>query len=296
MVASRRVPDHLELQLNRPLAATALARRTLLRTGEADPRGAPHRLAAAHRLPAERELSRALAARLSPQRARSLAGETKSLRSLVTLFTQADLMVTSDCGPGHMAALTDLPCFDLWSRTPQLYAPLSPHNHSLGRFGVQPLLDCVQPSQVQLPSQRLHGRDQRRAGVPGVAGSLRRAARLARPATGLEMRPPILAAHSSRAIFGQRQVDQFAGLRLHPRVLAWCRGGIARLNRQSPQWRDDIDRQPEPRLADPQLPAVIGQRLRRGAYSSASNPRRTSHLGKFVRPQQAADHRCSASQ
>jgi len=83
-------------------------------------------------LPAERELSRALAARISPQRARSLAGETKSLRSLVTLFTQADLMVTSDCGPGHMAALTDLPVVSIFGpETPQLYAPLSPHNHSL---------------------------------------------------------------------------------------------------------------------------------------------------------------------
>lgn len=83
-------------------------------------------------LPDERELSRALAREIAPERCYSLAGETQTLRSLVTLFTECALLLTSDSGPAHMAALTDLPIVSLFGpETPQLYAPLSPHNRSL---------------------------------------------------------------------------------------------------------------------------------------------------------------------
>lgn len=83
-------------------------------------------------LDAEREPSRALAREISPERAFSLAGETRTLGSLVALFTLADLLVTSDCGPAHMAAVTDIPIVSIFGpETPQLYAPLSPNNHSL---------------------------------------------------------------------------------------------------------------------------------------------------------------------
>ncbi|MBX3415092.1 MAG: glycosyltransferase family 9 protein [Pirellulales bacterium] len=83
-------------------------------------------------LSTEREGSRRLAAEISPERAVSLAGETATLRQLLTLFDRADLLVTSDCGPAHMAALTDIPIVSIFGpETPQLYAPLSPHNHSL---------------------------------------------------------------------------------------------------------------------------------------------------------------------
>jgi len=82
-------------------------------------------------LPEAREASELLASEISPQRAVSVAGDT-TLRGLVTLFTMADLLITSDCGPGHMAALTDIPIITIFGpETPQLYAPLSPYNHSL---------------------------------------------------------------------------------------------------------------------------------------------------------------------
>jgi ADP-heptose:LPS heptosyltransferase len=83
-------------------------------------------------LAAERKLSEELAAEISSARAVSLAGDTDSLRSLVVLIALADLVVTSDCGPAHMAALTDTPIVSIFGpETPRLYAPLSPHNRSL---------------------------------------------------------------------------------------------------------------------------------------------------------------------
>lgn len=83
-------------------------------------------------LPAERELSRRLAAETSRERAVSVAGETATLRQLCALVDRADLLVTSDCGPAHIAALTDTPIVSIFGpETPQLYAPLSPRNHSL---------------------------------------------------------------------------------------------------------------------------------------------------------------------
>ncbi|MBX7168360.1 MAG: glycosyltransferase family 9 protein [Pirellulales bacterium] len=82
-------------------------------------------------LKTERTASEALAREISPTQCFSLAGDT-TLRSLVTLFTLADVLVTSDCGPGHMAALTDIPIVSIFGpETPQLYSPLTPHNHSL---------------------------------------------------------------------------------------------------------------------------------------------------------------------
>ncbi len=83
-------------------------------------------------LPEQRELSQELAGEISHERALSLAGETADVRSLVVLFTLADLLITSDCGPAHMAALTEIPIVSIFGpETPRLYSPLSPHNHSL---------------------------------------------------------------------------------------------------------------------------------------------------------------------
>lgn len=82
-------------------------------------------------LATERDASRALVEELASDRVMSVAGET-SLRELVTLFTKADLLITSDCGTGHMAALSDIPIVSLYGpETPALYAPLTPHNESL---------------------------------------------------------------------------------------------------------------------------------------------------------------------
>ncbi|MBX7071935.1 MAG: hypothetical protein K1X71_02200 [Pirellulales bacterium] len=82
-------------------------------------------------LPREREVSAALAREISPQRATSLAGDT-TIRDLATLFTLADLLVTSDSGPAHMAAFTEIAIVTIFGpETPQLYAPLSPRSRAL---------------------------------------------------------------------------------------------------------------------------------------------------------------------
>lgn len=111
----RRWPREHFLELGKRLVA-AHPTATLLLTG----------------LPAERDLARQLAREISPSRVVSLAGATPTLRSLVVLFTQSALLITSDCGPAHMAAVTDLPIVSLFGpETPQLYRPLSPRNISL---------------------------------------------------------------------------------------------------------------------------------------------------------------------
>lgn len=91
----------------------------------------PHATIVLTGLAAERTASEALAREISPRRCFSLAGDT-TLRGLVALLGLADLLVTSDCGPAHMAALTDVPILSIFGpETPQLYAPLTPDNHSL---------------------------------------------------------------------------------------------------------------------------------------------------------------------
>lgn len=82
-------------------------------------------------LKAERVQSEALAREIASDRVVSLAGDT-TLRSLVTLFTRADLLITSDSGPAHMASLTQLPVVALFGpETPRLYAPLGPNHRTL---------------------------------------------------------------------------------------------------------------------------------------------------------------------
>lgn len=79
----------------------------------------------------ERHLSAQLAAEISADRAASLAGDT-SLRSLVTLLTMADLLITSDSGPAHMASLTEISVIALFGpETPRLYAPLGPRQKTI---------------------------------------------------------------------------------------------------------------------------------------------------------------------
>lgn len=83
-------------------------------------------------LPQERALSVELARQISPQRAVSVAGQTTTLGELVALIGLADVFVTSDCGPAHMASVTETPIVSIFGpETPQLYAPLSPRNESL---------------------------------------------------------------------------------------------------------------------------------------------------------------------
>jgi lipopolysaccharide heptosyltransferase II len=75
--------------------------------------------------PNEREEADAVAQRIDPERARSLAGRT-TLRQLLVLYDMADVLVSNDSGPVHFAALTEIPVVALYGpETPQLYGPLS---------------------------------------------------------------------------------------------------------------------------------------------------------------------------
>ena len=56
-----------------------------------------------------------------------LTGYTASIRELLMLFHQGDLLVTNDGGPGHFASLTPIRTFMFFGpETSRLYGPLSP--------------------------------------------------------------------------------------------------------------------------------------------------------------------------
>jgi ADP-heptose:LPS heptosyltransferase len=75
--------------------------------------------------PNERVEADAVARRIDPERARSLAGRT-TLRQLLVLYDMADVLVSNDSGPVHFAALTEIPVVALYGpETPHLYGPLS---------------------------------------------------------------------------------------------------------------------------------------------------------------------------
>jgi ADP-heptose:LPS heptosyltransferase len=58
----------------------------------------------------------------------NLCGKT-TLRDILTLYSNAKLLLTSDSGPGHFAALTYIHSIVLFGpETPQLYGPLSPRS------------------------------------------------------------------------------------------------------------------------------------------------------------------------
>jgi ADP-heptose:LPS heptosyltransferase len=76
--------------------------------------GAPREAAAAARL----------AAAVASARCRCVAGRT-TLRELLALYARADVLVTSDSGPAHFAALTDVAAVVLFGpETPLLWGPL----------------------------------------------------------------------------------------------------------------------------------------------------------------------------
>ena len=57
-----------------------------------------------------------------------LTGYTRSIRELLMLFHQADLLVTNDGGPGHFASLTPIRTFMFFGpETSRLYGPRSPN-------------------------------------------------------------------------------------------------------------------------------------------------------------------------
>ncbi len=76
-------------------------------------------------LDCEKELCAAMTKAIHPERAFSLAGRL-TLRTLIVLMTRCDLLVSSDSGPAHFAALTDIAGVVFFGpETPLLYRPLS---------------------------------------------------------------------------------------------------------------------------------------------------------------------------
>lgn len=75
----------------------------------------------------ERGDARRIVTAVQSERVVDLTGQT-TLDDLLHLFDLADLLVTNDSGPGHFAALTDIPILVLFGpETPALYRPLSPN-------------------------------------------------------------------------------------------------------------------------------------------------------------------------
>lgn len=73
----------------------------------------------------EKHLCESMAVAIDPEKARSLAGKM-NLRTLVALMTRCDVLVSSDSGPAHFAALTDIAGVVFFGpETPALYSPLS---------------------------------------------------------------------------------------------------------------------------------------------------------------------------
>jgi len=84
-----------------------------------------------------------LVAKIDNNRAISLAGAT-SLEELVELFHVAELLITNDSGPAHIASTTEIPTIVLFGpETPDLFGPTGPHQEALYlKFACSP---CVSP-------------------------------------------------------------------------------------------------------------------------------------------------------
>ncbi|MCI0415470.1 hypothetical protein L0222_22075 [bacterium] len=72
-----------------------------------------------------------------------LTGET-TLRELVILFNISRLLITSDCGPAHIACLSSVPILIFFGpETPTLFSPLSPRVKVLARLRMLSLCVCL---------------------------------------------------------------------------------------------------------------------------------------------------------
>ena len=82
-------------------------------------------------LPDETEGVDALCAAIGNPRAHNLAGKL-NLRQFIGLLSCCDALITTDSGPAHFAALTDIEIVVLFgSETPLLYGPLGGHVHPI---------------------------------------------------------------------------------------------------------------------------------------------------------------------
>lgn len=85
-------------------------------------------------LRSDHALAESLTARLASPRCVNLAGYTRTIRHLLSLFSIADLLVTNDGGPGQFAALTPLPTIVFFGpETPALYGSHAPNAHFMYR-------------------------------------------------------------------------------------------------------------------------------------------------------------------
>jgi ADP-heptose:LPS heptosyltransferase len=82
--------------------------------------------------PSEKDGVAAVEAALgAPDRVVSMAGRT-TLRELLVLYTLADVLVTSDSGPGHFASLTDIANVVIFGpETPTIFGPAGDRAHVL---------------------------------------------------------------------------------------------------------------------------------------------------------------------
>lgn len=81
--------------------------------------------------PDEKEKIHTLAQSVARDRVFSVAGKT-TLRELLALYAQSDVLVTNDSGPAHFAALTPIHTVVLFGpETPRLFATLSARNQSI---------------------------------------------------------------------------------------------------------------------------------------------------------------------
>jgi lipopolysaccharide heptosyltransferase II len=81
-------------------------------------------------LPSDKPLAQTIVAHCRDDGCIDLAGYTKSIQHLLTLFHRASLVITNDGGPGQLAALTPVPVIVLFGpETPALYRPLAEQAH-----------------------------------------------------------------------------------------------------------------------------------------------------------------------
>lgn len=91
-----------------------------------------------------RAYAEAFQAALGSERIIDLTGKTDSIAEVVTLFTMAKVLVGTDSGPQHFAALTDVSIVTLFGpETPALYGPLSDKAVNLfARYACSPCLSA----------------------------------------------------------------------------------------------------------------------------------------------------------
>ena len=81
--------------------------------------------------PSEREAAESLVEQVGSERCISMAGKT-TLRQLLVLCSQAEVLVTNDSGPAHFATLTPVDVVVLFGpETPKLFGARSPRTHAL---------------------------------------------------------------------------------------------------------------------------------------------------------------------